>query len=90
MGVIVGGAFEDYGNTIEYTASEVRAYERLCGDRVRLYVTEERGDKHVLLYTVVAPMCAFPALARTCLDIAEKKMVLPDWALPKDVAAHSH
>jgi hypothetical protein len=83
MGTVIGDAFEDYGNTIEYTVSEVRAYERLSGDRVRLYVTEERGEAHVLLYTVVAPLCAFSNFMQKCAEIAGKKHVLPDWALPK-------
>jgi hypothetical protein len=90
MGVVVGDSFEDYGNTIEYTVSEVRAYERLSGDRVRLYVTEERGDKHVLLYTVVAPLCAFSGFIKKCADIVGKKHALPDWAMPKKVAELSH
>jgi hypothetical protein len=83
MGIVVGDTFEDFGNTIEYSASEVRAYERLSGDRVRLYITEERGERHVLLYTVVAPVSAFPAFGQKCAEIAEKKQVLPDWATSK-------
>jgi hypothetical protein len=89
MGTVVGGTFEDYGNTIEYTVSTISAYERISGDRVRLYVTEERGDRQVLQYTIVAPMSAFAAFGRICLEIAGSKHVLPDWALPaKILPAH--
>jgi hypothetical protein len=89
MGTVVGGTFEDYGNTIEYTVSTISAYERISGDRVRLYVTEERGDRQVLQYTIVAPMSAFAAFGRICFEIASTKHVLPDWAMgPKLVSAH--
>jgi hypothetical protein len=89
MGTIIGGSFEDHGNTIEYTVSTISAYEMISGDRVRLYVTEERGDRQVLQYTIVAPMSAFAAFGRICLEIAGTKHVLPDWAIgPKLVSAH--
>lgn len=81
MGRIVGEAFEDYGNTIEYTVGEIRAYERLSGQRVRLYVTEERGSHHVLQYTIVAPLCEFPAFARKCFEIAGEVHLLSDWTI---------
>jgi hypothetical protein len=81
MGIVVGEAFEDYGTAIEYTAGAIRAYERLSGDRVRLYVTEERGDRHVLLYTVVCPRSVFTAFGKVCFEIAEDAHVLPDWAM---------
>jgi hypothetical protein len=81
MGIVVGEAFDDNGTAIEYTAGEIRAYERLSGDRVRLYITEERGERHVLLYTVVCPRAAFPAFGKRCFEIAEQVHVLPDWAM---------
>jgi hypothetical protein len=90
MGIVVGGTFEDYGNTIEYTVSAVTAYERLSGDRVRLYVTEERGDRRVLQYTLVAPMTAFAAFGRLCFEIAGQKHVLPDWALEPLMLTSAH
>lgn len=90
MGAVIGDAFEDLGNAIEYNASEVRAYEMLSGDRVRLYITEERGPAHVLLYTVVAPMSAFPGFGRKCLEIAAKKYVLPDWAIQPLAVTSAH
>jgi hypothetical protein len=80
MGIVVGEKFEDYGTAIEYTAGDIRAYERLNGDRVRLYVTEERGEKHVLLYTVVCPRSVFSRFGKVCFEIAEQSVVLPDWA----------
>lgn len=81
MGIVVGGEFEDHGNTIEYTVGEVRAYERLSGNRIRLYLTEERGSRHVLLYTAVVPVTALSCMGRLCLEIAGQVHVLPDWAL---------
>jgi hypothetical protein len=90
MGIIIGDTFEDFGNTIEYTVGEVRAYEMLSGDRVRLYVTEERGPAHVLQYTIVAPLCSFAEFGRKCFEIAGKKHVLPDWALEKKNHASAH
>jgi hypothetical protein len=90
MGIVTGEPFEDLGNTIEYTVSEVRAYERLSGDRVRLYVTEERGNAHVLQYTLVAPISAFAGFMRVCSAVAGNKYVLPDWALGKPVAKIAH
>lgn len=90
MGVITGGDFDDFGNTIEYTVSKVSAYEQISGDRIRLYVTEERGDRHILQYTIVAPISAFAAFGRICLEIAGQKHALPDWALPQKVAANAH
>jgi len=81
MGRIVGEPFEDFGNTLEYTVGAVRAFERLPGDRVRVYVTEERGEKHILLYTFVAATSAFAAFGKRCFEIAECNPVLPDWAL---------
>ncbi len=90
MGTIVGGAFEDYGNTIEYTVSTISAYERISGDRVRLYVTEERGDRQVLQYTIVAPVTAFAAFGLLCLEIAGTKHVLPDWAISRKAILPAH
>lgn len=82
MGIIVGSDFDDFGNTIEYTVGEVRAYERLSGDRVRLYLTEERGDRHVLLYTAVIPLAVMSCMGRKCFEIAAGvQHVMPDWAL---------
>lgn len=81
MGIVVGEAFDDNGTAIEYTAGDIRAYERLNGDRVRLYVTEERGERHVLLYTVVCPRSVFTKFGKICFEIAEQAVVLPDWAL---------
>jgi hypothetical protein len=80
MGIVVGGEFEDHGNTIEYTVGEVRAYELLSGNRVRLYLTEERGSAHVLAYTVVVPGSALDCMGRLCIEIANKLRVFPQWA----------
>jgi hypothetical protein len=88
MGMVIGDAFEDLGNTIEYTVSEVRAYERLSGDRVRLYVTEERGDVHVLLYTVVAPLCAFTNFIQKCAEIAGNRPPITARAKQRTLIAH--
>lgn len=91
MGVVIGDTFDDMGNATEYSVSEVRAYERLSGDRIRLYVTEERGDRHILQYTIVAPIGAFAAFGRICFEIAGQQHVLPDWAVgPKadDILSH--
>jgi hypothetical protein len=90
MGTIVGGTFEDFGNTIEYTVSTISAYERISGERVRLYVTEERGDRQVLQYTIVAPISAFAAFGRVCFEIAGAKHVLPDWALAPRLVSSAH
>lgn len=83
MGIVVGETFDDYGTAIEYTVGEIRAYERLSGDRVRIYITEERGDRHVLLYTAVCPRSAFSAFGKKCFEIAEQVHVLPDWAVDR-------
>ncbi len=90
MGQVIGEPFEDFGNTIEYTVGEVRAYERLSGDRVRLYITEERGPVHILLYTLVSPLSAFPAFGKKCFEIAGTKCVLPDWAIQSEGASAAH
>lgn len=76
--------------TIEYTVGEFRAYERLSGDRVRLYLTEERGGSHVLLYTAVVPACVLFLMGKKCFEIAGKKHVLPDWAHEKADLATAH
>ena len=81
MGIVIGGEFQDYGNTPEFSISEVRAYERLSGDRIRLYVTEERGECHVLQYTVIAPMSAFAGVMRMCSKVTGDRYVLPGWAM---------
>ncbi|WP_316176179.1 hypothetical protein [Bradyrhizobium sp. SZCCHNRI1073] len=88
MGTVVGDSFEDYGNTIEYTASEVRAYERLSGDRIRLYVTEEKGDRHVLLYTVVAPISAFTNFVQKCAEAAGCRRPIKDVPKQRSLLAH--
>lgn len=90
MGTIVGGDFEDYGNTIEYTVSTISAYERISGERVRLYVTEERGDRQILQYTIVAPVTAFAAFGLLCLEIAGTKHVPPDWAMKPKMVGSTH
>jgi hypothetical protein len=82
MGIVVGDSFEDYGGTVEYTVGSLRAFERLSGGRVRLYLTEERGDRHVLLYTAVMPLAAIEAAGRKCLEIVDgEASLLPTWAV---------
>jgi hypothetical protein len=88
MGIVIGDHFEDYGGTEEYTVSSFRAFERLNGNRVRLYLTEERGDRHVLLYTAVVPLSAMEAMGRKCLEIATgDHLPMPDWAIGRLGAA---
>lgn len=81
MGIVVGDAFEDYGNTPEFTVGECRAYEILSGGRVRLYLTEERGAAHVLLYTAVVPISAMTCMGHKCMEIAGQVHALPGWAM---------
>jgi hypothetical protein len=89
MGMIVGEDFEDYGGTVEYTVGAFRAFERLSGGRVRLYLTEERGDRHVLLYTAVVPLSAIEAMGRKCIEIASgEPALLPGWAIGRIGAAN--
>ena len=78
MGIVVGEPFEDYGNTIEYTVGKLSAYELLSGERVRLYLTEERGDRNVLMYTAVVPLTAMARFGRQCIAIEDKVRVLAD------------
>lgn len=77
MGIIVGEPFEDYGNAPEYTVSEFRAYERLSGNRVRLYLTEERRSGATLQYTAVVPSAALEAMGLKCLEIAAEIRATP-------------
>jgi hypothetical protein len=81
MGIVVGERFEDYGNTTEYTVGKLSAYEMLSGDRVRLYLTEERGSQNVLLYTAVVPLSVMACFGRQCLSIAGEIHVMPEWAM---------